>query len=136
MKSPVIALLTMSACLTSTALYAQQPAPAAWPTQPIRLIVSQSAGGSIDIAARLIGQELSNAIGAAVDGDNKAGANGLTAGEAAARATDGHTFLMTSPSTLTINQHVYKSMPYDTARDFPPVTQTTSIASLLLVNAN
>ncbi|NYE24492.1 Bug family tripartite tricarboxylate transporter substrate binding protein [Pigmentiphaga litoralis] len=136
MKSPVIALLTMSACLTSTALYAQQPAPAAWPTQPIRLIVSQSAGGSIDIAARLIGQKLSNAIGAAVVVDNKAGANGLIAGEAAARATDGHTFLMTSPSTLTINQHVYKSMPYDTARDFRPVTQTTSIAFLLVVNAN
>ncbi|MBL8384112.1 MAG: tripartite tricarboxylate transporter substrate binding protein [Burkholderiales bacterium] len=107
-----------------------------WPTQPIKFIVSQSAGGSIDIAARLIGQKLSVALGQQVVIDNRAGANGMIAGEAAARApADGSTFLMTSPSTLTINQHVYKKVPYDALRDFAPVTQTTSIVFALVVNA-
>lgn len=136
MKTPVFAALTLAVSLSLPAVHTAHAQQATWPTQPIRLIVSQSAGGSIDIAARLIGQKLSNAIGAAVIVDNKAGANGVIAGEAAARATDGHTFLMTSPSTLTINQHVYKTLPYETARDFRPVTQTTSIAFLLVVNAN
>lgn len=107
-----------------------------WPSQPIKFIVSQSAGGSIDIAARLIGQKLSDALGKQVVVDNRAGANGMIAGEAAARALpDGHTFLMTSPSTLTINQHVYKKVPYDALKDFVPVTQTTSIVFVLVVNA-
>ena len=107
-----------------------------WPTQPVRFIVSQSAGGSIDIAARLIGQKLTDALGKQVVVDNRAGANGMIAGEAVARAApDGYTFLMTSPSTLTINQHVYKKVPYDALRDFAPVTQTTSIVFLLTVNA-
>lgn len=107
-----------------------------WPSQPIKFIVSQSAGGSIDIAARLIGQKLSDALGKQVVVDNRAGANGMIAGEAAARALpDGHTFLMTSPSTLTINQHVYKKVPYDALKDFVPVTQTTSIVFVLVVNS-
>ena len=110
--------------------------PASWPSQPVKLIVSQSAGGSIDIAARLIGQKLSEPLGKTVVIDNRAGANGMIAGEAAMRANDGHTFLMTSPSTLTINQHVYKKVPYDTLKDFTPVIQTTSIAFLLVVPAN
>jgi tripartite-type tricarboxylate transporter receptor subunit TctC len=69
----------------------------AWPSQPLKFVVSQSAGGSIDIAARLIGQKLGEALGKPVVIDNRAGANGMIAGEAVARANDGHTFLMTSP---------------------------------------
>ena len=126
-------LLTLLLCITSSFATAQT---APWPSQSIRLIVSQSAGGSIDIAARLIGQKLSDALGKPVVIDNRAGANGMIAAEAVMRATDGHTFLMTSPSALTINQHVYKKVPYETLKDFVPVTQTTSIAFLLVVPAN
>ena len=122
--------MVLLAGLTSTPLAAQT---AAWPTQPIRLIVSQSAGGSIDIAARLLAQRLAEPLGVNVVVDNRPGANGLIAGEAGARATDGHTFLMTSPSALAINQHVYKKLPYDVQRDFAAVTQTTSIAFMLAV---
>ncbi len=123
MKKYLLGLLA-TACITALPAHAQST----WPTQPVRFIVSQSAGGSIDIAARLIGQKLGDALGKTVVVDNRAGANGMIAGEAASRATDGHTFLMTSPSTLTINQHVYKKVPYDVQKDFTPVTQTTSIA--------
>jgi tripartite-type tricarboxylate transporter receptor subunit TctC len=60
----------------------------------------------------------------------------MIAGEAGAKAPpDGYTFLMTSPSTLTINQHVYAKVPYDVQRDFAPVTQTTSIVFLMVVPA-
>ncbi len=127
-------LLTLAALLSmlwGATVHAQSPA---WPTQPIRLIVSQSAGGSIDIAARLLAQRLTEPLGVNVLVDNRPGANGMIAGEAGARATDGHTFLMTSPSTLAINQHVYKKVPYDVQRDFAAVTQTTSIAFMLAVN--
>ena len=128
-------LLKLVFC-TAAALAVPQVSAQTWPTQPIKFIVSQSAGGSIDIAARLIGQKLSLALGQQVVIDNRAGANGMIAGEAAARAQpDGYTFLMTSPSTLTINQHVYKKVPYDALRDFVPVTQTTSIVFILTVNA-
>jgi len=125
-------LVSLFLCVASS-IAASQTAP--WPSQPVKLIVSQSAGGSIDIAARLIGQKLSDALGKSVVIDNRAGANGMIAAEAVMRATDGHTFLMTSPSALTINQHVYKKVPYDTLKDFVPVTQTTSIAFLLVVPA-
>lgn len=124
-------LASLLVALSSAPASAQTPA---WPTQPVKLIVSQSAGGSIDIAARLLAQRLAEPLRVNVLVDNRPGANGMIAGEAAARATDGHTFLMTSPSTLAINQHVYKKVPYDVARDFTAVTQTTSIAFMLAVN--
>lgn len=108
-----------------------------WPVRPVRFVVTQSAGGSIDIAARTIGQKLSETLGQQFVVDNRAGANGMIGAEVAAKApADGYTFLMTSPSALTINQHLYQKVPYDTLRDFVPVTQTTSIAFLLVVNAN
>ena len=120
------------ACLAPLAARAQT-----WPNQPVKVIVSQSAGGSIDIAARLLGQKLGDALGKTFVIDNRAGANGMIAGEAVARSpADGYTFLMTSPSTLTVNQHVYKKVPYDALKDFSPITQTTSISFLLTVNAN
>jgi tripartite-type tricarboxylate transporter receptor subunit TctC len=123
-------LAPLALCLATAIAQAQT----AWPSQPVKFVVSQSAGGSIDIAARLIGQKLGEALGKPVVIDNRAGANGMIAGEAVARANDGHTFLMTSPSALTINQHIYKKVPYETLRDFAPVTQTTSISFLLVVN--
>lgn len=130
MKKTLVAVLA-SVCLAPPAAIAQT-----WPSQPVKLIVSQSAGGSIDIAARLLAQKLGDALGKTFVVDNRAGANGMIAGEAVARSpADGYTFLMTSPSTLTINQHVYKKVPYDALKDFSPVTQTTSISFLLTVNA-
>jgi len=131
MKKNIVVAVLASVCLAPLPGFAQT-----WPSQPVKLIVSQSAGGSIDIAARLLAQKLGDALGKTFVVDNRAGANGMIAGEAVARSpADGYTFLMTSPSTLTINQHVYKKVPYDALMDFSPVTQTTSISFLLTVNA-
>jgi tripartite-type tricarboxylate transporter receptor subunit TctC len=108
-----------------------------WPSRPVRFIVSQSTGGSIDIAARAIAQKLSAAMGQQFIIDNRAGANGMIALDAAAKApADGYTLLVSSPGPLINNQFVYKSVSYDTLRDFVPVTQISSIAFLMAVNVN
>ena len=108
-----------------------------WPSKPVRFIVSQSTGGSIDIAARAIGQKLSAMLGQQFIIDNRAGANGMIAIDAAAKApADGYTLLVSSPGPLINNQFVYKNVSYDTLRDFVPVTQISSIAFLMAVNVN
>ena len=113
------------------------PAQSDWPSRPVRFIVSQSAGGSIDIAARAIGQKLSAALGQQFIVDNRPGANGMIAVDAAAKAApDGYTLLVSSPGPLINNAFVYKSVSYDTARDFVPVAQISSIAFLMAVNSN
>ena len=96
LRAPRLAVLVLA---LGSAPSGAQPSPA-WPSQPIKLIVSQSAGGSIDIAARLLAQRLAEPLGVNVLVDNRPGANGMIAGEAGARASDGHTFLMTSPSKI------------------------------------
>jgi tripartite-type tricarboxylate transporter receptor subunit TctC len=112
-------------------------AQADWPSRPVRFIVSQSAGGSIDIAARAIGQKLSATLGQQFIVDNRPGANGMIAVDAAAKAApDGYTLLVSSPGPLINNAFVYKSVSYDTARDFVPVAQISSIAFLMAVNVN
>ena len=107
-----------------------------WPLQPIKIIVPSTPGGGLDIPARLIGAMVATELGTSLVVDNRAGANGIIGTQEAARASDGYTFLMSSPATMAINQHVYKNLPYDAVKDFVPVAQTTSIAFLLVVNVN
>jgi tripartite-type tricarboxylate transporter receptor subunit TctC len=100
----------------SLAAQAQQ-----WPNRPIQAIVPFAAGGSTDVAARLVGQHLARVLGQQVVVENKAGANGNLGIELAAKAApDGHTILIV-PETITSNPHVYK-VGYD-LKDFMPVAQ-------------
>jgi tripartite-type tricarboxylate transporter receptor subunit TctC len=111
-------LATLAALVTaSSAAQAQQ-----WPNRPLQVIVPFAAGGSTDVAARLVGQHLSRALGQQVVVENKAGANGNLGIEIAAKsAPDGHTILVV-PETITSNPHVYK-VSYDALKDFMPVAQ-------------
>lgn len=112
-------------------------AQAQWPAKPVRFIVSQSAGGSIDIATRALGQRLAPALGQQFIVDNRPGANGAIAIDAAAKsAPDGYAFLLSSPGPLVINQFVSKHFTYDALRDFVPVTQVTSNSFLMAVPVN
>jgi tripartite-type tricarboxylate transporter receptor subunit TctC len=116
---------------------AAQPKPAAadYPNRVVRIILPQPAGGGTDVVARAVAQKLTEAWGQQVIVDNRPGANGIIGAEAVAKSKpDGYTFLYGFGSLLTINQAVYKSLPYDTMRDFVPITQTVSNQIALVVN--
>jgi tripartite-type tricarboxylate transporter receptor subunit TctC len=106
----------------------------AYPVKPVRVVVPSSAGGGTDIVARIIAPELSKRLGQQVIIDNRPGAGTMIGIEVAAKsAPDGYTLLM-GLSTLAINSALYKKVPYDPVRDFAPVTQAVSSASIIVVH--
>jgi tripartite-type tricarboxylate transporter receptor subunit TctC len=93
-----------------------------WPNRPIRMIVPFAAGGSTDVAARLVGEHLTRALGQQVFVENRTGANGNIGTEAAAKSPpDGYTILV-APDAVASNPHVYK-VNYDALKDLVPVIQ-------------
>lgn len=121
----------------ASAPVAAQPKPAAadYPNRVVRIVLPQPAGGGTDVVARTIAQKLTDAWGQQVIVDNRPGANGIIGAEAVVKSKpDGYTFLYGFTSMLTINPSVYKSLPYDTLRDFVPITQTVMNQMVLVVN--
>jgi len=109
---------------------------ASYPNRPIRIIVPFPAGGPSDVLARIIGQKLSEDWKQPVLVENRVGANTVIGAQVVATAPgDGYTLLMAIDSTLTMNQFLYKSLPYDPIRDFVPVTVVGKTVVLLMVNA-
>jgi tripartite-type tricarboxylate transporter receptor subunit TctC len=93
-----------------------------WPAKPVRIIVSTGPGLATDIMARLMADKLSKQVGQSFFVENIAGAAGIVGAQAAARAApDGYTFYFAPASALATNQFLFKSVPYDTFRDFTPV---------------
>jgi tripartite-type tricarboxylate transporter receptor subunit TctC len=124
-----LAAAAVLACL-SAATAAQQ-----FPNRPVRLIIPQAAGGAVDVASRPIMQKLGEIWGQQIIVDNRPGANGIIGIEAIAKSKpDGYTLGAAFTSSLTINPHVYKTLPYDTFRDFVPVTQVVINTIALVVN--
>lgn len=118
MARPICAIL--GALLLSAAL----PATAQnYPTRAVRIVAPFPPGGGLDLVARALGQRLSAALGQPVIIDNRAGADGMIGTEQVARATpDGYTLLISSTGPMVINPALNLKMPYDTLRDFAPVT--------------
>jgi tripartite-type tricarboxylate transporter receptor subunit TctC len=107
----------------------------AFPTKPITIIVSVSAGGSIDTIARTLAEELAKSLGQPVIVENRPGANGNLAAQAVARAApDGYTLLATGGSTLNLNPHLYKQLPFDPLKSFVPITMTARTNLILVVH--
>lgn len=105
----------------------------AWPNRPVRLIVPFAPGGSTDVIARMLGQKLGEDWGQSVVVENRAGAGGNLGADLVAKASpDGYTLLMASGS-ITINPHLYKKMPFDTRKDFAPITNVASGPMLVVV---
>ncbi len=105
-----------------------------YPTRPIRFIVPSSPGGGTDFTARTIGQKLSELIGQTVIVDNRGGAAGNIGVEIASKASpDGYTLVMPITS-FSINPHLYKKLPFDTAKDFAPIVLASSAPLFLVVN--
>jgi tripartite-type tricarboxylate transporter receptor subunit TctC len=106
-----------------------------YPSHPIRIIVPTAAGGVLDIAARKIMDKLSKSMGQPVIVDNRPGANGFIAAEAAAKAKpDGYTVFLGATTHLCINPSLFSSLPYHPVRDFAPVTLGVSGHPILLIN--
>ena len=107
----------------------------AWPTRPIRMIVAFAPGGFTDIAARLLAERLTAALGQPVTVDNRAGAGGIIGTEAAARsAADGYTVLMGTISTHAMNVGLYRTLPYNPVADFAPVAGVATSPNLLVTH--
>jgi tripartite-type tricarboxylate transporter receptor subunit TctC len=122
-------------------LMANMPGPAqaqtpAWPSRPITIIVSFGAGGTADILARMIGEELSTALGQPVVIENRPGAGGnLGASTVARAAPDGYTLLMSGSPTHSVGPHLFKNLSYDPMKDVPPVAMIAMAPNLLVVNS-
>jgi len=108
----------------------------AWPNRPITMIVPFGAGGTADILARMIGEELSASFGQPVVIDNRPGAGGNLGASAVARAApDGYTLLMSGSPTHSVGPHLFKNLTYDPMKDVPPVAMVAMAPNLLVVNA-
>ncbi|MCI0753038.1 Bug family tripartite tricarboxylate transporter substrate binding protein [Teichococcus vastitatis] len=129
MKLTKTAAVACALSLTALPALAQNT----YPTQPIRLIVPFSAGTS-DTVARLVGQEMSKALGQPIVVENRAGAGGNIGSEACARApADGYTLCLGTISSHAINPAIYPKIPYNNLRDFAPVSQLASQPNALVV---
>ena len=123
-----IALLVFLSVLAGTAF-------GQFPSRPIHILVTIPPGGAPDIVARVIGEKISHTLGQPVVIDNKPAANGNAAAQEVARApADGHTLLLAADSLITINPHVYSSMPIDTLKDLTPISSLVSNQFVLSIN--
>jgi tripartite-type tricarboxylate transporter receptor subunit TctC len=104
-----------------------------YPSKAVTFVVPYPPGGASDVIARLIGQKLSESMRQPVVIENRAGANGIIALSAVAKApADGYTILMTNIGPSAINPSIYKSLPYDAVKDFVPITLTSQVPLMLV----
>ena len=105
-----------------------------YPSRPIRMVVPTSPGGVTDTAARAIAPPLAEALGQSIVIDNRAGAGGVPGTDVVAKAApDGHTLLAVFDSFIS-NPHVFRNAPYDTIRDFAPVSLVIRGPQLVVVH--
>ena len=129
---PVPRILTLVAAMLSLLA----PASAQnWPLRPVKIIVSQAAGGTPDIICRLISEKLSSALGQQFVVENRPGGANVVGATAAAHApADGYTLFFATAAALVSNPHTFKSLPYDPLKDFVAVSMVASNPFLVLAN--
>jgi tripartite-type tricarboxylate transporter receptor subunit TctC len=116
---------------------AAQPALAAYPDKPITLIVPWAAGGTTDILARAIGQQLSLSMGQPVLVENRAGASGnIGAAQVAKARPDGYTLLIDTMTTLAVNPTLMGNLPFKGADDFTPIALIANVINTMVVNVS
>jgi tripartite-type tricarboxylate transporter receptor subunit TctC len=127
--------------LTAALLIATATVPAAqaqdFPTRPIRMVIAFPAGGPTDFVGRLLADRLKTLLPQPVLIENKPGANGAIGADFVAKAEpDGHTIFLSTVGAITITPHMRKDLPYNTLRDFAPVTLVVSNTTILVVRAD
>src|SRR5262249_40133308 len=132
MKSPIFLFITMAA----TVLNATPAATQSYPTKPVRIITANSAGGTSDVFVRALADELQKRWAQPVIIENRSGGGMNIAGRACADApNDGYTICILPNETLTLNQFTYKSIPFDPAKDFEPITNCFINTQVLVVSS-
>ena len=127
-----LAIAALAAIGLPGAVWAQ-----AFPSKPLTFVVPFAAGSATDQLARALGQSLTEQTKQPVVVENKAGASGMMAAQAAARSpADGYTVLITTNTTHAANEHLYKKLPYDPVKDFAPVTGLGKGGQVMVVNTN
>ncbi|HET7199871.1 MAG TPA: tripartite tricarboxylate transporter substrate binding protein [Burkholderiales bacterium] len=129
----------MKAWKLATSLVLCAAAAGAWaqtyPSKPIRVVVGFPPGGGNDIIARLLGAKMQEAWGEPVVIDNKPGANSIIATEFVAKAApDGYTLLVNATGGMSVNPVLYAKLPYDSLKDFVPISMVGSFPLVLAVN--
>ena len=123
------------ACLLVCVLPAAPAVSQSFPVKPLRIVVPFSAGGPTDITARFIAPRMTELLGQSIVIDNRAGATGIIGAELVAKSPpDGYTLLMATASVVAINMVTYSKLPYDTLRDFQPLTPIMTTATILVVH--
>lgn len=108
---------------------------AAYPDAPVKFIVGFTAGSTIDLVARIVGDALTSRTGQPVVVENKTGANGMIAARAVAQADpDGYTILVSNSSSITVNPLLYADLGYQPLKDFEPVTTVVEVPFVLTIN--
>lgn len=112
-----------------------QPAPAQWPTKPVKIVVTFPPGGAPDTLARVLADKWTQSLGQTFTVDNKPGAGGNIGADFVAKSPgDGTTLLVGTVGTHAINPALYANMPYNNIKDFTPISFLASTPNLLVVN--
>ena len=120
------------AALLSTTAHAQAPA---WPNKPVKVVVAFTAGGTTDILARNVGQQLSARLGQSFIIENKPGAGGNTGTESVVRAVpDGYTLIVGSVGPIAVNPTLYPKLAYNPLTDLVPIVQIADVPNVLVVH--
>jgi tripartite-type tricarboxylate transporter receptor subunit TctC len=115
--------------------HAQQAAAAAWPSRTVRIVVPFGPGGSADLVARILGQRLTESLGQPVIVENRPGAGAMLGNELVAKSLpDGYTLTIGTLGPFAVNQSLFRKVPYDSQRDFAPVTLTGASSHVLVVH--
>ena len=129
MANPVVVLLSVL-CMWTMPAFAQT-----WPAKPVRIIVTFPPGGGLDFFTRIAASKLQENLGQQFVVENRGGAGGMIGAEAGAKAPpDGYTVTFASSAEITINQHLYPRIAYDSTRDFAPVSYAAHAPLLFSVH--
>ena len=108
-----------------------------WPTKPVKIVVPFAPGGTTDILARAMAPELSKAFGQPFIVENRTGAGGNIGADAVAKsAPDGYTLLMGTVGTHGINKALYSKMPFDSQKDFAPITLVAGVPNVMVMSTD
>ena len=125
-----IMTMLVFAVVTAPVVAAEQ-----FPARPIRMIVPYAPGGNVDISARIVAPPLAEVLGQTVVVDNRPGAGGNLGASLVAKATpDGYTLLVGSSGPLSVNPVIYKNLPYDSVKDFAPLSTVQSVPLIVLAS--